>query len=211
MHTILKTTSKQFDQDDVDVSATEVCYKGFLAVEKKSLRHRLYAGGWSNTIQREVLLKDEAVGILLYDPHTDDVVMVRQFRVGALSKCNNPWLLELVAGMVEPGEDSQQVAIRESLEEANCIPANLIKICTYLNSPGTSNEMLTLYCGQVDSQPAGGYHGLSDENEDIEVVVLPFGDVIQGVIDGNINNAMSIIAIQWLQLNKVAVQTAWTS
>lgn len=207
----MNTPSKQFTRDDADIISTEVCYKGFLRLEKLSLRHRLFAGGWSDAVQRELLVKEAAVGILLYDPRRDEVVLVRQFRVGAMSTCDSPWLLELVAGMVEPGEDTRQVAIRESQEEANCLPVNLIKICTYLNSPGTSNEELTLYCGQIDARHAGGLHGCPEENEDIEVVVLPLSDVIQGVIDGNINNAMSIIAIQWLQLNKASVQKAWNS
>ena len=203
--------STRFGLADVEVLATETCHAEFLKVEKLDLRHRLHAGGWSQAMQREVLVKDEAVGILLFDPEADEVVLVRQFRVGALANPAGPWMLELVAGMVKAGEDAEQVALRETLEEANCLPQNLIRICSYFNSPGTSNEKLTLYCGQVDASKAGGIHGLAEEHEDIEVVVLALDDVVQQIASGEINNAMTLIAVQWLQLHKAAVLKAWNS
>ncbi len=200
----------KFSDSDVEVLARETCHRGWLQVDRLRLRHKLYEGGWSQPMDREVLLKDHAVGVLLYDPVRDCLVLVRQFRVGVLAEQQSPWLLELVAGLIDTDESAEQVARRESVEEANLEPIELLRICDYYNSPGGSNENVTLYCGRIDSSAAGGIFGLKDEHEDIEVVVLSFDEAITGLEAGEINNAMSIIALQWLQLNKAELQQRWT-
>jgi len=158
---------------------------------------------------RELILRPRAVGVLLFDPAQQQVVLVRQIRVGMLDEGQNPWLLELVAGMVEAGEEPIEVAARESLEEANTKPQDLLQICEYYNSPGISNERITLFCGRVDATQAGGIFGLDAEHEDIEVVVLSLADALAKVASGEINNAMSIIALQWLQLNQPMLEESW--
>ena len=158
---------------------------------------------------RELILRPRAVGVLLFDPAQQQVVLVRQIRVGMLDEGQNPWLLELVAGMVESGEEPIEVAARESLEEANTKPQDLLQICEYYNSPGISNERITLVCGRVDATQAGGIFGLDAEHEDIEVVVLSLADALAKVASGEINNAMSIIALQWLQLNQPMLEESW--
>ena len=158
---------------------------------------------------RELLLRPRAVGVLLFDPAQQQVVLVRQIRVGMLDEGQNPWLLELVAGMVESGEEPIEVAARESLEEANTKQQDLLQICEYYNSPGISNERITLFCGRVDATQAGGIFGLDAEHEDIEVVVLSLADALAKVASGEINNAMSIIALQWLQLNQPMLEESW--
>lgn len=206
----MSESSASFGRADVEVLSAVKCYDGFLKLEKLELRHRLCAGGWCAPLSREILVKDAAVGVLLYDPVLDKLVLIRQFRAGALGSSQSPWLLELVAGMVGPGEKAAEVAVREALEESACTPTQLIKIYDYFNSPGTSNEKLTLFCGRVDASAAGGIHGLVEENEDIEVVVLAMDAAVQALASGAINNAMTIMAIQWLQLNKTAVLQAWS-
>lgn len=198
-----------FLPDDIEVKSRVACHEGFLHIDKLQLRHRLFAGGWSDTMQREVLIKPPAVGVLLFDPDRDQLVLVRQFRVGLLDEPGNAWLLELVAGMVDPGEEPRDVAIREAQEEANCTPVDLVAIGEYYNSPGTSNEKVCLFCGRVDADSLGGLHGLAEEHEDIEVVVLDANTVFEAVSTGRINNAMTIIAVQWLQLNRSAILAAW--
>lgn len=186
----------------IEVDHRETLFDSFLRVDRLKLRHSLFAGGWSELMTRELLLRPRAVGVLLFDPVRQQVVLVRQIRVGMLDEGQHPWLLELVAGMVESGEEPIEVAARESLEEANTKPQDLLQICEYYNSPGISNERITLFCGRVDATQAGGIFGLDAEHEDIEVVVLSLADALAKVASGEINNAMSIIALQWLQLNQ---------
>lgn len=198
-----------FDSKDVEILSREKIHEGFVRLDCLQLRHRLYDNDWSEALQRELLIKSQAVGILLFDPRRDEIVLVRQFRVGMIDEKQSPWLLELVAGMVTEGEQLLEVAIRETNEESNCVPTNLVEICAYYNSPGVSNEKITLYCGQVDAKNAGGIFGLKAEHEDIEVVVLSYDDVLAAVKSGAINNAMTIIAVQWLQLNKQELLHGW--
>jgi ADP-ribose pyrophosphatase len=193
----------------IEVDQRETLFDSFLRVDRLKLRHSLFAGGWSELMTRELILRPRAVGVLLFDPAQQQVVLVRQIRVGMLDEGQKPWLLELVAGMVESGEEPIEVAARESLEEANTKPQDLLQICEYYNSPGISNERITLFCGRVDSTQAGGIFGLDAEHEDIEVVVLSLADALAKVASGEINNAMSIIALQWLQLNQPMLEESW--
>ncbi|KRO80200.1 NUDIX domain-containing protein [Gammaproteobacteria bacterium] len=193
----------------IEVDHRETLFDSFLRVDRLKLRHSLFAGGWSELMTRELLLRPRAVGVLLFDPVRQQVVLVRQIRVGMLDEGQHPWLLELVAGMVESGEEPIEVAARESLEEANTKPQDLLQICEYYNSPGISNERITLFCGRVDATQAGGIFGLDAEHEDIEVVVLSLADALAKVASGEINNAMSIIALQWLQLNQPMLEESW--
>jgi len=193
----------------IEVDQRETLFDSFLRVDRLKLRHSLFAGGWSELMTRELILRPRAVGVLLFDPAQQQVVLVRQIRVGMLDEGQNPWLLELVAGMVESGEEPIEVAARESLEEANTKPQDLLQICEYYNSPGISNERITLFCGRVDATQAGGIFGLDAEHEDIEVVVLRLADALAKVASGEINNAMSIIALQWLQLNQTMLEESW--
>jgi ADP-ribose pyrophosphatase len=193
----------------IEVDHRETLFDSFLRVDRLKLRHSLFAGGWSELMTRELLLRPRAVGVLLFDPVRQQVVLVRQIRVGMLDEGQHPWLLELVAGMVESDEEPIEVAARESLEEANTKPQDLLQICEYYNSPGISNERITLFCGRVDATQAGGIFGLDAEHEDIEVVVLSLADALAKVASGEINNAMSIIALQWLQLNQPMLEESW--
>ncbi len=199
----------KFSSADVKIHQRSTSYNGFLQIDELLLSHRLIEGGWSDTIKRELQIKAGAVAILMFDPVREEVVLVRQFRVGMIDEQGSPWLLEVVAGMIEMGETPEAVAIRESSEEADLTPVNILKICEYYSSPGTTNEKVYVYCGQVDSSNAGGVHGMIDEHEDIEVVVISFAELVEAVECGLINNAMTIIATQWLEKNMAKVLAQW--
>ena len=199
----------KFGHEHVSVLSRKPLYAGYLRVDELILRHRLFAGGDSEPFRRELIVRPRGVGVLLYDPGRREAVLVRQFRVGMIDEPRSPWLLELIAGMVDEGEDPLQVAHRESHEESGIEPVNVVRICDYYNSPGVGNEHISLFCGRVDASSAGGIHGLDEEHEDIEVVVVPYDDLIAAVEDGRINNAMTIIAVQWLQLHHEELLRLW--
>ncbi|HIJ29450.1 MAG TPA: NUDIX domain-containing protein, partial [Gammaproteobacteria bacterium] len=104
-------------------------------MEKYQLQHTLFDGGWSKPLSRELFERGHAVAVLLYDPKEDAVVMVEQFRIGALGHPDHPWFLEVVAGMVEEGESEEEVARRESVEEAGCRVGEMEFIARYWVSP----------------------------------------------------------------------------
>ena len=185
-------------QADVEVLQRETCFKGFYRLDRLQLRHRQFAGGMGPQLSRELFVRHDAVCVLPYDPQRDSVVLIEQFRVGAMDKSSNPWLLELVAGLIDKDEQPEEVARREAVEEADLELTALWPITQYYPSPGGSDERVHLYIGRCDSEGAGGVHGLAEEGEDIRVHVWPLEDALQAVKDGRIDNAASIIALQWL-------------
>ena len=209
----MNSQQSSYGQEDVTVLDRRQVFKGFFRIEKLRLRHRLFAGGWSAEFERELFQRGHAAGVLLYDPELDRVVLIEQFRVGALPQTpadnTSPWLLELVAGVIDEGESAEDVARREAFEEAGCEPGELVHICRYFSSPGGSNEQIDLFCGRVDASRAGGIHGLAEEHEDIRVHVLSSTQAWQALQDGRLNNAMTIIAMQWLVINKQALLERW--
>lgn len=201
----------EFGVDDVEVIDEKVAYKGFYQLKQYQLKHRLFAGGWSKPLNREVVWRIPAVAVLLYDAKADAVVFIEQFRVGAMQHPQGPWQLEMVAGLIDTDEAPEQVASRECMEEAgvDVAPEQLHKVCEYLVSPGGSNECLTIYCAPVDASQVGGIHGLPGEGEDIRVASMPREQAWQWLRDGKITNAATIIAVQWLQMNYAQLQVEW--
>lgn len=197
----LLMTIKQFNHNDVEVVSKEIVFQGHFRIEKFTLRFRLFAGGWSNNVTREIFERGSAVAVLPYDPINKKVVLIEQFRVGALADKTTPWLLEPVAGIIEPNESIEEVSHREAKEEAGLDIIELIPICNYWVSPGGTTEQVFLFCGKVDATKAGGLHGLKAENEDIRVHVFDLHEARQLLDQGKINNAMGVIALQWLFLN----------
>ncbi|MFA5982601.1 MAG: NUDIX domain-containing protein [Methylococcaceae bacterium] len=195
---------KQFE-----VLNKEVVYQGFFRMEKYRLKHQLFVGGWSPEISRELFCRGECVGVLLYDPDADKVILIEQFRVGAIDKPEKAWMLEIVAGVVEEGETAKQVAYRESLEEAGCNIEALLLMYEFYSTPGGSSEWVSLYCGKVDSTGIGGIHGLLEEHEDIMVRAVDFEVAYQMLLNKEISAALPIIAIQWLALNRGQLRLQW--
>ncbi len=193
---------RQYGKDDVQVIAQEAAYQGFFKIVRSTLSHRTFAGEWTNPLRRETFVRGQAAGVILYDPARDTVVLIEQFRVGALLAGYEPWLFETVAGMVDPGETPEAAARRECREETNCEVLAMHPICRYMQSPGGSSESHNLFCGIVDSTKANGVHGKPSEGEDIRVCVIAFDEAWEMLQQGEIFDSASIICLQWLQLNK---------
>lgn len=198
-----------FTQDDYQIIEREVLYQGVFRMVRYTLRYKLFAGGTSNIITRELMERKSAAGVLPYDPILDKVVLIEQFRPGSLSHPNNPWLIEVVAGVFDPDEKPSNVAIREAKEEANCEILDLYPICEYFVSPGGSNEYFHLFCGRIDASQAGGIHGLLEENEDIRTFSLSVDEAIKLLQAGKILTSPAIISLQWLQLNRERLKQLW--
>ncbi len=184
-------------------------YHGFFDLIRYKLRHTLYKGGWSQVQERELFQRGNCVAVVLYDPVTDEVVLIEQFRVGAIKSRGDRWLLEIVAGAIESGESPSEVAFREAEEEAGCDIQELIQISEFYTSPGGSSEKITLYCGKVDASNLGGVHGLDHEGEDILVSVVSLDEALEKVNTGKIESAIPIIALQWLALNRERLRDEW--
>lgn len=190
-----------FGQQDVDLLGKETVFNGFFSIDVYRFKHKLFKGGWSGEVKREVFERGDAVVVLPYDPRTDEVVLIEQIRIPVLEKAESPWMLELVAGMVESGETAEGVAGRELMEEAGVEANQLSRISSFFSSPGGTSEKFDFFWADVDASKAKGVHGLEYEDEDIKVHVFTREHAFKLVNDGIINNASTVIGLQWLELN----------
>jgi ADP-ribose pyrophosphatase len=197
------------NENDCQIIEREVCYRGFYRLERLCLRHRLFAGGMSPAIVREVIEKGDVAAVLLYDPARDEVVMIEQFRIGARNDPRGGWLLEIVAGLIEPGESPAQVARREAREEAGCMVLDLLPISTFYTSPAKTSQRTHLYLGRVESTGAGGIHGLAHEGEDIRVVCLAAEQALNLAEQGQTDSAWPLIALFWFARHREEVRAQW--
>lgn len=192
-----------------EILERKTVYDGFFRLEQFTLRHTLFNGGWSQPIHRELFRRGEGAAVLLYDPDRDEVVLIEQFRIGAVYQPERAWLLEIVAGAVEEGETAAEVAIREAEEEAGCNIVELMEIQRFYSTPGGFAERITLFCGRIDAAGVGGIHGLDEEGEDILVSALKSEQVFQWLEEGRIESAIPIIAIQWLYIHRERLRARW--
>jgi len=191
----------RYSVDDMEILDEEVYYQGFFKMLGYRIRHRLFGGGWGKPVTRELFWRPDAVGVLMYDPIQDLVGLVEQCRIGALNHPNGPWLLEVVAGLVEQGESLEDVAHRELVEEAGLKADRLIPIHNVLLTPGGSNERIALYCGIGKLTGDGNIFGLPDEGEDIRLHVVSRESALSALEAGDCDNAPLTIALQWLALH----------
>jgi len=189
-------------QDNFKILSKEVVYQGYFRMAKYCIKHKLYAGGWSDDITREVFERGDSAAVLLHDPKRQKVILVEQFRAGCLTNQPNPWVIELVAGRIEEDESANEVAIREAKEEANCEISNLIKIGQFVLSAGACDEKITLFAAEIDSHNKSGIFGLPEENEDIKLITMSYSEAWQALTNGKIVTAPTVIALQWLKINQ---------
>jgi ADP-ribose pyrophosphatase len=194
------------DEQDIDIRDKETVYDGFFRMDRYRLRHRKFDGTWTKEVSREIFERGNAVAALLYDPGEDAVVMVEQFRLPAYIAGRSAWCLETPAGIVKPGEELAEVARREAREETGCeIIGELRQIGQFMASIGGSTEIVTVFLGQVDSKTADGLHGVADEEEDIRVHVIPANEAIRKADEGEVENAASVIALNWLARHRASL------
>ncbi|MGY2575189.1 ADP-ribose diphosphatase [Vibrio sp. C8] len=198
----------QFSSQDLEIVSKETLFQGFFRMVKYRFKHKLFQGGWSEPIERELFERGHAAALLPYDAVRDQVVIIEQIRVGTLEQ-QRPWQLEIVAGIIDRDESAVEVVRREAVEEAGVDIGRIESVTSYYPSAGGCSEKLDVYVGEVDSSQAKGIHGLDCEGEDIKVHVMSREQAYQLVKDGVIENGASIIALQWLELNYENLRTQW--
>jgi ADP-ribose pyrophosphatase len=198
-----------FCSDDVKILDQTTVFQGFFRVDSYKIKHKLFNGGWSGEVKRELFERGHAVIVLPYDVKNDSLVLIEQFRIGALQNQNGPWLLEAIAGMIESGETIEQVAQRESEEEAGLKLTEFWPMLSYQSSPGGSTERIHLVLARLTEPVESGVYGLASEQEDIKVHSLPRQAAMQLLQAGKIDNAATVIALQWLALNLAEVKARW--
>ncbi len=195
---------------DWELLERETPFRGFFRLDRVTLRHQLYRGGWSAAMTRELFMRHQAVAVLPYDPNRQQLLLVEQFRVGALERTGSPWCLELIAGIADRAdEELASLARREAREEAGVELGPMTPLYDYMASPGGSNERLQLFVARANLADVGGIHGKADENEDIRVVTAGLDEVEELMGGGWVDNAPSLIALQWLLLHHDRINEQW--
>lgn len=201
----------RFNKADVAIHQINTKYQGFFQLDEYQVSHQLFNGGESNLLSREIFERGDAVVLIPYDAKLDQVVLIEQFRPGAIRTQESPWLLEFIAGMFGDKESPIEVAIREAKEEANIdIDSTKIeKVMRYLSSPGGMSEEIHLFIAAIDSTKTGGIYGLAEENEDILVHTMSRATAFELLEQGKISNSATVIGLQWLQLHHSRLQQQW--
>ena len=180
---------------------TKNIHNGFFKMNEITLKYKKHNGSWSNEIKRELFGGAQVSAVLPYDPIKEEIILLKQFRPGTISKNYNNYLDEVVAGIIDPGEDAETAAKRECLEETGCIVKKLIPIQGYFPAPGSSESFYNLFLGEVETFKGERIMGLENENEDIMVKSYKIDEVKEKLQKGNIFNGLTLIALQWFFLN----------
>lgn len=199
----------RFGRGDVRTLSDTRVFDGYFRVQQLTIQHRTFAGGWSEPVTREVFERGDAVGVLPYDPDTDSLILIEQFRAGSLRDKNSAWMLELIAGIVEPGESDESVVRREAQEEAGCEFNELVPIASYYPSAGACSEHVRLFCGRVLSAAVGQVRGLAEEGEDILVHRVSREHALELLAANQVGNGHTLVALQWFALHGERLKDAW--
>lgn len=203
--------SLRFGPGDVRILKEKRAFDGYFAIQRFTFQHRSFSGDWCAPATREVFERGDSVGVLPYELETDSLILIEQFRPGSLRDTDSPWMLELVAGIVEIGESDEAVARREAREEAGCEFAELVPVASYYPSAGACSEHVRLFCGRVLSAGVGEVLGLAEEGEDILVHRLSRSEVLALLAANRINNGHTLVALQWFALNWERLRSEWTA
>ena len=198
-----------FGIPDVEIVRHEEPYSGYGTVQVYHVRHRLFEGGVSAQVRREVFDSGDAVVVLPYDPLRDEVVLVEQFRAPPLHRGRRPWVIECVAGRIDRDATPEEIAHAETYEETGCTLTALERIGGMYASPGIFAEFVHCFCGRTDTSGVNGVHGVDSEHEDIKVHVVSFAEAMTALGDGRIEAATVFATLQWLALNRERLRREW--
>ena len=199
---------------DVQIVSNETAWKGRFSIELVKFRQRRFDGTMSGVRSWELLCRGRAAAVLPYDPVTDQVALIEQFRLPALVAGLEPVMVEVPAGLCDGSEDPAATAMREAREEMG-IPVDLLEhMGDFLLTPGASDERCTMFAGRIRAPDAGpdgiiGQGGLDAEQEDIRVRLHPAADAIEAAAAGRYANSVTAIALLWLAVKREWLRTRW--
>jgi ADP-ribose pyrophosphatase len=197
------TLEASYNKNDAEICARQDVFRGFVHVEKVSLKHRLFQSqAYSRIIQRELVHRPEAAGVLLYDDQQQKIGLIEQYRIGAMDDPVSPWQLEIIAGLLDADESAESCVRRESFEESGCHIKALQHLFSFYPSAGACSELFHLYAAAVDLPAHGGVFGVADEGENIQLHLIDYADIATLLTNGRLKNAPVIMALQWLQMRQ---------
>ncbi|MDG2406895.1 MAG: NUDIX hydrolase [Paracoccaceae bacterium] len=201
---LIRNVGSQMPEKAVQTFETRTPYRGFVSVEEHDLSFQKFDGTHSKAVTRAALVSSDAAIVLPYDPITDRVLLVEQFRFGPHARGDRqPWCLEPIAGLIDAGETPEQAAIREAKEEAGLDIRHLEIISQTYPSPGLSSEFFYLHIGLVTLPVVSNtIAGLASESEDIRSHVFAFDDFMRLIDLGQFSVGPTVLAGLWLSRHR---------
>jgi ADP-ribose pyrophosphatase len=175
-------------------------YSGFFSLNKYEFTHKKHNGEWTSNVYREIFSGAHVSTLLPYDPIKKEIILIQQFRAGVLSRYDEDYLLEIVAGIIDVGEKPEETAKRECFEETGCEVKKIHPIQSYFPAPGSSESYYHLYLGEIQTFDGERIRGLEKENEDILVKSFKIDEVRQMLKEKKIINGLTLVALQWFFL-----------
>jgi ADP-ribose pyrophosphatase len=199
---------------DVTVESDETVWNGRFALQRIKFRQRQFDGTMSGPRTWELWRRGRAAALLPYDPVADVVVLIDQFRLPALAAGMAPVMVEVPAGLCDPGEDPSTTLLREAEEETGIVPRRLLQIGDFLLCPGGTDERVFLYIGEITLPPGDedgivGMAGLDAEHEDIRIRRWPAARAIEAALAGNFPNVVTTVALLWLAARRDHLRRIW--
>jgi ADP-ribose pyrophosphatase len=193
----------------VDILGQEWLSQGFLKLARYTLKHERFDGATAGPMTRELVVRSPAVGVVPYDPSTDQIILIEQFRVAAHLGGMPAWQREIIAGVSDREESLEDLARREAMEEANCTVTDLHEMIRFLPSPGMTNEVFVAFIGRMAPGTATGVHGLATEHEDIRSTLFKLDQIPEILANGHTGNGPLLVTLQWMQLNRERIRKLW--
>lgn len=175
-------------------------YSGFFSLNKYEFIHQKHDGIWTNKVEREVFSGSHVSALLPYDPIKKEIILIQQFRAGVLSRYDDDYLYEIVAGIIDKNESPEETARRECLEETGCEVNKITPIQNYFPNPGSSESYYHLFLGDINSFTGERIKGIESENENILVKPFKINQVRKMLKDKVITNGLTLVALQWFFL-----------
>ena len=184
-------------------------YKNFFSIEEHKLSYKKFDGSQSEVVTRSALVSSEAVIVLPYDPVSDRVLLIEQFRTGPYVKGDaNPWVLEPIAGLIDVGETPAEAGLREAKEEAHLDIKHMELVARSYPSPGISTEFFHQYIGIVSlPESTDIISGLETESEDIRSHIFAYMQFSDMISKGLINVGPGILLGLWLSNKREQLRT----
>jgi len=184
----------------VSIEQKRYIFEDVFKLEEAYLTFEKFNGEMSNVVRRISLERGDSVAVIMFNLTTNKIILISQFRYPSY-KNGHGWLIETIAGMVDPGETPEKTARREVQEETGLNISTLEHISTFYPSPGGSSERIHLYYSEVSGENAKykGTGGLISQGEDIRAEEFSLEEVLSKIRSGEIIDAKTIIGIYWLE------------
>jgi nudix-type nucleoside diphosphatase (YffH/AdpP family) len=188
---------------EIKIQKEEILSDNWYILRKYTYDFKLKNGSWQ-TQTREAYDRGNGAVILLYDLQQQSVILTRQFRLPSFVNGNpSGMLIEACAGLLD--KDSPEDCIRREVEEETGYKVSHVrKIFEAYMSPGSVTEILYFFIAEYAASMKvheGG--GVEHEQEEIEVLELPFEKALAMIDDGEIRDAKTIMLLQYLRLKGI--------